>query len=202
MSDLQDLHRQASRALISFAPSILDKPASSECPERMGWHISVLTKAAPWLQAEHYRTQSPGKIAVRRSKRLNRRNSESQIERPVTRAIETICPFGGLSQGLKRSTPIHRPAVRRRLPRAGFCRQGRGVSSNSGRPGHDRWRQDRRRCYGGGFVQQRECEPGRVCPALLRDPTKDEPAGRRRAAATMERPQELEHDPEKLALRL
>jgi len=133
MSDLQDLHRQASRALISFAPSILDKPASSECPERMGWHISVLTKAAPWLQAEHYRTQSPGKIAVRRSKRLNRRNSESQIERPVTRAIETICPFGGLSQGLKRSTPIHRPAVRRRLPRAGFCRQGRGVSSNSGR---------------------------------------------------------------------
>ena len=162
MSDLQDLHRQASRALISFAPSILDKPASSECPERMGWHISVLTKAAPWLQAEHYRTQSPGKIAVRRSKRLNRRNSESQIERPVTRAIETICPFGGLSRGLKRSAPIHRPAARRRLPRAGFCRQGRGVSSNSGRLGHDRWRQDRRRGYGGGFVQQGDCEPGRV----------------------------------------
>src|SRR6476469_2772458 len=191
MSDLQDLHRQASRALISFAPSILDKPASSECPERMGWHISVLTKAAPWLQAEHYRTQSPGKIAVRRSKRLNRRNSESQIERPVTRAIETICPFGGLSRGLKRSAPIHRPAARRRLPRAGFCRQGRGVSSNSGRLGHDRWRQDRRRGYGGGFVQQGDCEPGRVCPEILRHPTKDEPAGRRRAAATMERPQEL-----------
>jgi len=47
MSDLQDLHRQASRALISFAPRILDKLASSECPERMGWHILVLTKAAP-----------------------------------------------------------------------------------------------------------------------------------------------------------
>jgi hypothetical protein len=202
MSDLQDLHRQASRALISFAPRILDKLASSECPERMGWHISVLTKAAPRLQTEHYRTQSPGKIAVRRSKRLNRRNSESQIERPVTRTIEAICPFGGRVADLKKSTRIRRPAARTRLPRSGFCRQGRGVSSNSGRPGHDRWRQDRRRGYGGGFVQQRECEPGRVCPALLRDPTKDEPAGRRRAAATMERPQELEHDPEKLALGL
>jgi len=68
----------------------------------MGWHISVLAKAAPWLQAEHYRTQLPGKIAVRRSKRLNRRNSESQIERPVTRAIETICPFGGRVADLKK----------------------------------------------------------------------------------------------------
>jgi hypothetical protein len=53
MSDLQDLHQQASRALISFAPRILDKLASSECPERMGWHISVLTKAAPRLQTEN-----------------------------------------------------------------------------------------------------------------------------------------------------
>ena len=105
MSDLQDLHRQASRALISFAPRILDKLASSECPERMGWHISVLTKAAPRLQTEHYRTQSPGKITVRRSKRLNRRNSESQIERPDTRAIETICPFGGRVADLKRGPP-------------------------------------------------------------------------------------------------
>jgi hypothetical protein len=35
MSDLQGLHRLASRALISFAPSILDKMASSECPEYM-----------------------------------------------------------------------------------------------------------------------------------------------------------------------
>jgi hypothetical protein len=103
MSDLQDLHRQASRALISFAPSILDKPASSECPERMGWHISASTKAAPRLQAEHYRTQSLGKSAVRRSKRLNRRNSESQFERPVTRTIETICPFGGRIGDLTRA---------------------------------------------------------------------------------------------------
>ena len=115
MSDLQDLHRQASRALISFAPRILDKLASSECPERMGWHISVLTKAAPWLQTEHYRTQSPGKIAVRRSKRLNRRNSESQIERPVTRAIETICPFGGRVADLKRVRASAGP------PRADAC---------------------------------------------------------------------------------
>ena len=115
MSDLQDLHRQASRALISFAPRILDKLASSECPERMGWHISVLTKAAPRLQTEHYRTQSPGKIAVRRSKRLNRRNSKSQIERPVTRTIETICPFGGRVADLKRVRASAGP------PRADAC---------------------------------------------------------------------------------
>jgi hypothetical protein len=39
MSDLQGLDRRASRALISFAPSILDKMASSECPQYMELRI-------------------------------------------------------------------------------------------------------------------------------------------------------------------
>jgi hypothetical protein len=151
----------------------------------------------PWLQKGRLPAANgalsnsvTGKIAVRRSKRLNRRNGESQVERPVTRTIKTICPFGGRVGDLRR---VRRSAGQPRadLPRSVFCHQGRGVSSNSRRLRHDRWRQDRSRGYGDGFVQQSEYEPGRVCSELLRHSTKDEPAGRRRAAATMERPQEL-----------
>jgi hypothetical protein len=61
---------------------------------------SVLTKAAPGSKRSTIELSHLGKSQCDDKRQIGR-NSESQIEAGYSRNIETICPFGGLSQGLK-----------------------------------------------------------------------------------------------------